>query len=254
MRDFWKNIWKGILDGLFPAYCLGCRAEGCFLCSGCQNSFTLLTDQMCPRCYRASASGLVCNGCEHRDALAPERFLDGLIAASRFEEHSLLQKAVHTLKYEFVRDLAEPLGKLLADVFLPFAQKNPGESIIFCPLPLHPKREGWRGFNQSRLLCSFAVERLQSAGIRNVEMMEMLQRVHFSRPQMELTRSERLKNIEDAFTLKPDAAPIPTSVTDGMTVLVDDVATTLSTLESAAKTLKLAGCKRVYGLVLARVF
>lgn len=254
MRVFWKKVGKAILDGLFPAYCLGCRAEGSFLCLGCSNSLHLLTEQVCPLCYRTSASGSVCGACGQKNEQVPELFLDGLIAASRFEEHSLLQKAVHTLKYEFVQDLAGPLGKLLADVFLPFAEKNPGESIIFCPLPLHPKRERWRGFNQSRLLCSFAVEGLHGAEIRNVEIREMLQRVHFSRPQMELTRAQRLKNIDGAFAVKPDAFPIPMSATDGMIMLVDDVATTLATLEGAAKTLKQAGYKRVYGLVLARVF
>ncbi len=254
MRVFWKKVWNVILDGLFPAYCLGCRNEGCFLCDVCQKSLSLPGEQTCPLCYGANMDGGVCPGCRNGHDVTNQRFLDGLIAASRFEEHSLLQKAVHTLKYDFVRDLAEPLGKLLADVFLPFAQKNPKEFLIFCPMPLHPKRERWRGFNQSLLLCSFAVEELQRAGIRNVEMREMLQRVHFSRPQMELTRAERLKNIDGAFALKPDACSIPMRVTSGIIVLVDDVATTLSTLESAAKTLKQAGCKRVCGLVLARVF
>lgn len=207
--------------------------------------------QVCPRCYGKSLSGQVCDGCGPGRVPGPERYLDGLLAACRFEEHSLLQKAIHTLKYEFVRELADPLGELLSEVFLSVAEEYPAEPFILCPLPLHSRRERWRGFNQSELLCFAAVQKLNRRGFWNVRMQQLLERVHFTRPQMELSREQRQLNIEGAFRAN---VPSLTAVTASTVILVDDIATTLSTLENAAKSLKQAGVERVRGLVLARVF
>lgn len=242
------------MDGLFPAYCLGCRNEGGFLCADCRKSFVRLEEQMCPWCYELRPYGDVCFEC--KKGFPGGRFLDGVVVGSKFVENSLLQRVIHQLKYEFIEELAQPLGKFLVKTFLLLAEQDPDQHFVLCPLPLHLRRRRWRGFNQAELLCEVLLKELREAGYENVEVCNLLERVHFSRPQMELKREERLKNTQKAFVLNTTAsisgaAAIPEKTT---IVLVDDIATTLSTLNSAAEPLKKAGFERVWGLVLARVF
>lgn len=94
--------------------------------------------------------------------------------------------------------------------------------------------------------------KLRAQRLQNVEMRQLLQRMHFSKPQMELEREERFKNVSDVFQV--NNVNMDENIKSTTIVLVDDVATTLSTLNSAAKALKTAHFLHVYGLVLARVF
>lgn len=200
---------------LFPAFCLGCKVEGEFLCKSCFAKIQL----------------------SDRPYLETYGDLDGLIVACPYKGNDLLQKSIHAFKYDFVKELGPILGRLLVTKLGPL-----GTSLdpILCPVPLHKKRRRFRGFNQSEIL---AAEIQKSLGWPNNA---LLVRAHYVRPQMELTREDRLKNTRDAF--KCIATP------DNRTVLlVDDVATTLATLQSCAKELKKAGFKKVYGIVLARV-
>lgn len=258
MRHFFQKIWSVLLDGLFPAYCLGCKAEGEFLCSGCFKTLPRQETQTCPLCYAPSESGWICDTCRNSSRSGSEGvFLDGLLAASRFEEHSLLQRAIHQLKYEFMEELAIPLGLFLFETFHELARKAPADTYVLCPLPLHPKRQMWRGFNQSELLCSAVVHHAREAGFLNVVRADLLERIHYSKPQMELSREERAINVRNAFRVHAGGSAEVNAHGryQGSTIfLVDDIATTLSTLNNAAAALKEAGFKRVNGLVLARVF
>ena len=75
---------------------------------------------------------------------------------------------------------------------------------------------------------------------------DLLVRVHNARPQVEAqTREERRTNVAGNFSCESDAT--------GLTLLlVDDVATTGSTLSECAASLKRAGAVRVFALTLAR--
>jgi predicted amidophosphoribosyltransferase len=73
----------------------------------------------------------------------------------------------------------------------------------------------------------------------------LLRRVRATTPQTELPYPERLKNPDDAFAVKE-------SLPKGEVLLVDDVMTTGSTLNAAARTLKAAGAERVSAWVLCR--
>lgn len=258
MRHFFQKIRRVLLDGLFPAYCLGCKAEGEFLCAGCFKTLPRLQTQTCPLCYTPSESGRMCDTCRNGPCAGSEGvFLDGLLAGSQFEEHSLLQRSIHQLKYDFVEELSEPLGLFLYETFRGLVLKAPEDTFVFCPLPLHPNRWRWRGFNQAELLCSAVVRHARKAGFFNVFLADLLERIHFSTPQMELSREERIVNVRNAFRLRTGGSAegnVAGRYSGATLLLVDDIATTLSTLNSAAAPLKEAGFERVYGLVLARVF
>ena len=76
---------------LFPAFCLGCKVEGEFLCEAC-----FATIQLSDRPY-----------------LETKGDLDGLIVACPYKGNNLLQKSIHAFKYDFVKELGPILGRLL---------------------------------------------------------------------------------------------------------------------------------------------
>lgn len=238
MSVFFQKFWKFLLDLLFPAFCLGCKKEGTFLCKECQQNIFLQEEQVCPFCYQKSSLGFVCEKCHpiHHPAL------DGVLVAARFEEKSLLQRCIHHFKYEGLKDLGSELGLLLADVL----RKNLLQKIVVCPVPLHRKRLQWRGFNQAELL---ALTIQKNLGIPSHQ---LLHRTSFVIPQMELSREKRKTNVLNAFICKSSA--VQHIASDFEVLLVDDVCTTMATLEACAQALKKEGIKKVYGIVLARVY
>jgi len=74
-----------------------------------------------------------------------------------------------------------------------------------------------------------------------------LRRTRYTQPQINLKFHERKKNVKNAFELRKKRTIKGKSV-----ILLDDVATTGSTIHECAQTLKRAGCSHVLGLVLAR--
>ena len=220
-----NKYWKLFLEIFLPAYCLSCREEGTFLCNDCQARIEIQKQ-------------LVFTDCPDSP------YLDGLIAACPYVQNSLLPKLIHAFKYDFVEDLSEPLGELMAQCL----RQLSFDYFYFCPVPLHKKRYRWRGFNQAELLAKEAGNRL------GLPVLHLLKRVHFNRPQMELSKADRLQNAENAFA--PDPAILHSGkINKSLPILlVDDVATTLSTLNSCAKVLKNNGFHKVYGIVLARVY
>jgi ComF family protein len=225
-----QNIWKAILDILFPAFCQGCGKESSLLCDDCINAMPLQEDQVCPYCYARGTEGAVCADCR-------SGALDALLSASVYAEKTLIAALIHALKYEFVKDLAVPMSMPLAK----YVGDDRFKGYILCPVPLHKTRLKWRGFNQARLLA------LGTGARSGLEVRDLLERKSFSVPQMELKKEERIKNVKGAFRcIVPNPPP--------RILLVDDVATTLSTLEECAKALKEAGAEEVKAIVLARSY
>ena len=221
------------LDLLLPLHCVGCRREGELLCARCIESLQRLKQPYCDICAEPNVHGL-CQMClEHPSEI------DGIRAPYLFE--GPLREAVHRLKYRGWRAAAPLLGRLLAD-FLDrnqFPAQPRGQALV--PVPLHPRRLRSRGYNQSHLLAKEA-GRLLDMPVRQ----DLAKRVKDSPPQVDArSREQRRANVAGSFLAKTEVA--------GMSILlVDDVATTGSTLSACAAALKEAGAARVWGVVLAR--
>lgn len=230
---------KNLLDFFFPIRCLGCDKEGTWLCDSCLRRIPLRTEQQCPVCRkRVTPSGETCFSCQG------DTSLDGIFVASRYSV-PLLSRAIHTYKYRFVEALSEPLGDLLTEAVRQSDLPLPDALV---PVPLHPRRLRFRGFNQSELLARKLGASILPDRILPVE--TLLLRTRYTMPQMKTeSKEERLKNLKGAFALsKKDASDIR-----GKSFwLVDDVVTTGTTLEECATVLKDAGAVSVFGVVLAR--
>jgi len=217
---------------LFPGCCVGCRRPGESLCKICYKEILPLTCQYCPVCGEESVLGKVCCGCagNHDD-------LYGLLVGAEFCPGSLLQRLLHSFKYKHHPELA---GPLVTRLFSEDALWEVAQIVDICvPVPLHSQRLRERGWNQAERL---AEEIAGKQGL--VHDATLLCRERETKSQAHLHRSERYANVQDAFVTR---GPSPPHV-----LLVDDVATTLATLESCARALKEAGAKVVYAVVLAR--
>jgi competence protein ComFC len=209
-----KNFF---LDLLFPISCLGCNCPSVWLCNDCFKTI---------RVYRLSITGNQSGN------------LDGLWLAADYRQ-PLLQKLLHSYKYHFIFDLAQPLSNLLINFLKPHHRSLAVNWVI--PVPLAYKRRLWRGFNQAEFLAQ-SVSTTFDWPFNS----DLLIRQRSTRPQVGLTAVERQHNLAGAFTVKNQSA------IKGKTILlVDDVFTTGATLNECSQVLRAAGAGRVYGLVVA---
>jgi len=236
-----ENIKCFILDTLFPITCLSCGKKDIWLCEECLKKIEFLPAQTCPKCEKKTTEkGMLCQNCRPFS-------LDGMIVASRYKTANL-GKIIHLYKYRFIQDLCVPLGKIISEAVI--RNDLPIPDIII-PVPLHPKRLRWRGFNQAELLAE-QISKNMVAGFEIQVRPDLMERQRFTKPQMKITSySGRQENIQGAFFLKSRA----TGGLDlkGKTVLlIDDIATTGATLFGCAAVLKRSGAKKVMAAVIAR--
>ncbi len=224
-----KNLF---LDLLFPTHCISCGSEDTWFCLECSEKIQLKTTQHCPHCWCKSAGGKTCPNCIAKTALT------GLRVAASYEANPELAQIIKQFKYKFSEPLATTLGRLLTRTI---RQTSYTDERIVTFVPLHYKRQNWRGFNQAELLTDIVGKELE------LPIKSLLIRTRNTPPQAQLNRTDRLTNLENAFTTKPNIA-----LQNKTILLIDDIASTGSSLNECAKALKSAGAKTVWGLVLAR--
>lgn len=238
--DKLRTFRQLVIDCFFPLSCFGCGEEGMLACGDCRSALPEQPYQECPVCRRPyQKNGATCRDCRKLTAL------DGLFIARPYR-HRLLQKLVFALKYRFIDAAAEPLAALMAESVShhPFPLPD-----IVIPVPLHPRRLRFRGFNQAEVLAEKLMALLLPGSPISIHT-DLLRRIRFTKPQMKTeSKSERLANLSEAFVIPLETAG---PIVGRYIWLIDDVATTASTLDECARTLKAAGAKTVWGVVIAR--
>jgi ComF family protein len=185
----------------------------------------------CPVCNYYSFGGKTHLSCKSKWQI------DGLFSTWKY--YGIVRKGVHAFKYRFAYDIA---SEFIENVdLLIFAKLN---NPVLVSIPLHTKRENWRGFNQSDLLSKNVS---QKTGLVYAE--KLLYRTENTTPQAQLGKLERVQNISGIFAVNRD---IYDEYRDFETfILIDDVWTTGSTMKEACKVLKKAGAEVVWGYTLA---
>lgn len=216
---FLRFVAVAFRDFVFPPVCLGCSER------------ETAGELVCPECLDALA----------RSPLPTASWQDSRIAHNRALGfyRPPFSSLVHELKYRNRRSLARPLGRALGQLLLSDALLKRADLLV--AVPLHPARRRERGFNQSELIAE------QVSLHCGIPVVPALRRVRNTRTQTRLDEAARRKNLAGAFALLPGA-----EVNDRVVVLIDDVATTGATLNSAAQVLLAAGAKAVYGLTVVR--
>lgn len=229
------NWGNRLLDILFSPTCRLCGdgiAAGTALCAGCDRDLPRLT-QGCSRCARplpAHASAGLCGRCQRQ---APP--FDRTTALCHY--HPPVDYLLKRLKFAGDLGLAPLLAGLLADVLHPRSDPLPA---LLIPVPLHPKRQRERGFNQAMELARPLGRRL---GIPLGH--ALCRRTRHTEAQSLLGTSARRLNMRNAFAVSD--SPLADRV-----AVVDDVMTTGSTVGELARSLKRAGVREVEVWVIAR--
>jgi ComF family protein len=240
-----KKIGNAVVDLLFPPRCVTCHRLGAWLCAGCLDELEVIQPPICHQCgaprgaregtsrLTVGAALLSCDRCRGQTSQ-----LDGRRA---YAFHAgPLREAIHQLKYEDLRALAVPLGRLMAQGWDRLKPPD-GNVDVVVPIPLHPIRQRKRGYNQAALLARELGTALGLAVVENA-----LIRIKATAPQVELDAAARRANVRNAFQT------IDTRLAGKRVLLVDDVCTTGSTLEAAGRALRDGKASFVWAYTLAR--
>jgi len=244
------SLKKFILDLLFPIQCINCNKGNEILCNQCLETIKPLDLQVCPYCEKSiTLNGDVCNTCVKK--FNPP--INRLIVIADYQE-KLLSKAIHLFKYKFIKSLSKPLGILIIN-----NSKNltiPSPDFIL-PIPLHPKRLRWRGFNQAELLANILTTNLLP-GIKIPLISDLIIRQKYTTPQKKIKKyKNRHKNLDNVFAVNSkfnwNKYNINNKNLIGKNILIiDDVTTTGATIFKFAKELKKLNPKSISTIVLGR--
>lgn len=195
------------------------------LCAGCGNELPE-NNVLCLRC----ADHLPFTNF-HLHANNPvEKIFWGRVAITAASSHlyftkdSLIQSLLHKLKYHGRKEIGIYFGKKMGTSFLQSNRFNRIDIIV--PVPLHPKKEKLRGYNQATVIGEGISE------VMHLPLVNALERTGITETQTHKNRIERWNNISGKFLPRnPDA------IVGKHILLVDDVVTTGATLESCANQL-----------------
>jgi ComF family protein len=217
------DLWDDFISLLFPRLCYGCgthlmRNEN-IICTAC---YVII-----PRTgYHTVADNPVAQ------LFWGRCFLEKAAAFSFYNKGSRIRNLIHNLKYKGIREIGYELGKIYG-----LSLKSSGftdDIDIIIPVPLHPEKIHARGFNQSEII---------SSGISEVTGVPVntgsLFRLSISATQTKRSRYDRWVNVEGIFSVVDQE-----QIREKHVLLVDDVITTGSTIEScASELLKTEGVK-----------
>ena len=232
-RKIVRNFYHFSLDLIFPKTCIGCGRAGKTLCADCKNQIKMVKTFCCPRCGRINRNGGYCPNCENQK----KNFLTGVLVAADYERGPT-KELIHHLKYAGIIEVAPILAGMLISRLA--KSKLRGKKVLV-PVPLHWFKKRSRGFNQAEILAKIVSYKAE------IPLALALKRKKNTKSQVELTGRERRENLVGAFVCVDAAA-----VKDKTVILVDDVATTGTTLNECARVLRTAGARQVWGLVVAR--
>jgi ComF family protein len=233
MKALFGQFARSISEVVFPPVCVACGGlvEGSayrHVCVKCSEKIDFVEGPACMICghpfYGELAGERMCPHCE------------GLGPAFREGRTCVLFKGaaralMHELKYH--RGLY-----VLTDIET-IIRRSPRvleliRGSVIVPVPLHARKERERGYNQTLLLAGCFARAVE--GDARVE--QVLKRSVDTKSQTAFDRRTRRTNLKNAFALAPAAVINPVR----HYILVDDVFTTGSTLNSCAGVLRRAGC------------
>ncbi len=157
-----------------------------------------------------------------------------------FHKGEAVQTLMHQLKYNGQKEVGFEMGKIFGYQLI---NSNSFKDIdVIIPIPLHPKREHKRSYNQSDWIGKGLSESMRipletKAVIRNVE----------TETQTKKTREERYQNVRSIFHI-----PNPQQLENKHILLIDDVLTTGATFESCTETILAVKGTRVSIAALAK--
>jgi len=209
-----KNIFHNFLNLFFPDLCVVCKerlSEGeQHICTDCllllpKTNFHLQPDNRLEQFFAGRIP------------------FEHIAAFAYFVKGGSIQHIIHELKYNRNPHIGSFIGELCGEN-LKDSQFITNIDLLV-PVPLHPKRQKERGYNQSLEICK-GISAVTGIHVDD----KVLIRTINNPSQTKNARFDRWKNVENIFSLTDE-----TMFENKHILLVDDVITTGSTLESCAK-------------------
>jgi ComF family protein len=237
-----RQLLAGLADLVYPPVCLLCgkastdhAAVG--FCAECTRDLTADSSEICPRCGTSvGPHALLAERCT---ICKGEVFhFERVFRLGRYEGKR--REAILAIKHQRCEALAEALGQLWAETRAGELVAESVDAVV--PVPLHWLRWWQRGYNQAE-----AVACVVARSIHRPCHTRCLWRRRHTPPQASQSATDRRQHLRGAFR-----ASLPKELMKKSILLVDDVLTTGSTCNDAARALRAAGAGRVLVAVLAR--
>jgi ComF family protein len=224
------DFWDDFISLLFPRLCYACgehlmRNEH-LICTEC---FVIIPRANYHKEKNNQIEQLFWGRCK----------IEKAAAFSYYNKGSRIRNLIHNLKYKGITELGFELGRLYG-VSLE-ASGFISDIDLIIPVPLHPAKMRIRGFNQSEIISNGLADTTQLPVNADI-----LLRAKLSATQTKKSRYERWENVEGIFRISDAQILIGKHV-----LLVDDVITTGSTIESCARELLLIEGVKVSVVALA---
>lgn len=165
--------------------------------------------------------------------------LEQVAAYFYYTKGSSYQALLHRLKYEGRKEIGFEIGRLYGSELKSAGAFKDVDFLV--PIPLHPKKEKKRGYNQSLQIANGLAESL-AIPVRT----DILLRDHFTETQTNKSRIQRWENVTEIFSVCA-----PEMLTDKHLVLIDDVITTGATIEACSEVITAAARCRISALSMA---
>ncbi len=212
-----KDFFIGLLDWIYKKKCYFCKSS-----KECV--------KMCSKCY------------EEMDYLPVKvnRVIDGVnvYCAGIYEKN--LQKLIRGLKYHNQRELAYYLAKFMVGYWNNVTE-NKNYQIV--PVPIFEKRRKKRKYNHMELVG----EEIATLTGYNYNP-NLIRRIKNTKPQYNLKKPERIKNLKNAFEVNKN------ELKEGTILLIDDICTTGSTFEEMIRELQKHGINDIVCLTATTPF
>ena len=211
------------------------------VCSACRGALEQNSQLICARCaVKLPRTGY------HLDPENPiaQRFF-GLLPVSHalaylhFSKGGMVQELLHQLKYKGQFGVGELLGRWYGRELREVGLAEEWDVII--PIPLHPRKQKRRGYNQSDAIAFGLASTLKIPAITDAVV-----RQQSTDTQTRKNRSERYKNMSGVFAVRQAEA-----IAGKRILLVDDVMTTGATLIACGEVLMKSGARTLSVATLA---
>ncbi|MFH1283545.1 MAG: ComF family protein [bacterium] len=235
MITYLKKCLGAVIDFVYPNICRICKSPNeRFVCQKCLELLPYISEPYCQRCaVGLRYGGEFCINCEK------SRFFVEFIRAA-FSYEGVVRRLILEFKYQ----KKIYIGKFLANLVCDYMERNnirfPIDLIM--PVPLHNVTFRERGFNQSEVVGDI-VSKYLGLPLKT----DVVRRIRKTKPQYLLNREARKSNLANAFVVEDYR-----SVKNKNVLLIDDIATSLSTFNEVARVLKEAGAADIFGLAIAK--
>ena len=228
-------VGRKILDILFPRRCVLCDEitdqMGESICRKCKSRILYIKEPCCMKCGKQLRKGEqeYCEDCERN----PHLYIQG----TALYDYGSMADSIFRFKYAGRMEYADFYGRELYEKKAGWLSVIRPDALI--PVPVHPSRKRKRGYNQAELVARH-LSRLSGIPVNN----SLICRAKRTQPLKNLSHSERQNNLKKAFKIRRNDVKLSTIV------IIDDIYTTGSTIDSMSEVLHQAGIREVYFMTL----